>query len=274
MARKGVFGARLSRAATLLLGAGVLFLAAVPVQVTGTGIDLYGLLVVGVLLLVAERTAGDWVANMVGPVGTALIFAVVAAAVIAYLLSDGGRKRVEHSMTIAAAYGYRPVYFVAHRKLDSNEKADERIAREVRTAAPDPAPAPQAASAAASSNELPAPPEPAPPDGARPVPFSFTRAPRELASPRLTADPELAELGDDVTVRFSVAGRPRKMPADVTFFVNGLMLGSAPVGADGRAQVRWHPRVPGQYQLRAEIGVSSLETNIVNTTVQVLPRGR
>ena len=276
MAPSAMFGIPMTRATTILLAVGVLVLAAVPVQVTRTGIDLYALLFAGVLLLVVERTVGDWVANLVGPVGTALLFAVVAAGGVAYLLSDGGRKRVEGSMMVASAYGYHPVYFVPDRAThpDDDSPPPERAARRPPPDTHVTSPPPAAPSAPAVRDKPPMTPQSPPIDGARQVPFSFARAPRELATARLIAEPELAQLGDEIVVRLMVAGVPKRMPQTVTFFVNGLTLSREAVEPDGTAEVRWRPRVPGQYQLRAEISASSLDLSAFNTTVHVLPRAR
>jgi hypothetical protein len=276
MVPKPVFRGRRALFITLGSAIGVLLLAAVPVQVTGSGIDLYALLVAGVLLLVAERTAGDWVANLLGPAGTALAFALVAAAGVAYLLSDGGQKRAERFMVVAEAHGYRPAYFkLEHNDLDDAQKeAAERVAQ-----LSDPFPPAQTAATPASSGTPSASGEAA---SARATPQSansgfsvfFSGRPREEATGRLVADPELAQPNDDVRLRFVVIGQPKKMPTEVIFSVNGIFLSRQRVGPKGTAEAHWHPRLPGEYHARADTDDSSLEARGFNIKVQVVPSRR
>jgi hypothetical protein len=267
MVLKPVFRGRRALLITLGSATGVLLLAAVPVQVTGSGIDLYALLLAGVLLLVVERTLGDWVANVLGPAGTALAFAIVAAGGVAYLLSDGGRKRAERFMVVAEAHGYRPAYFKSDDNLERAEKeAAERVAH--LPDVPDPAPV----SSAPDSDVKPAAAAPQAANSGFGV--FFSGRPREEATARLIAEPDLALLEDDVRLRFVVIGHPKRMPSDVTFSVNGLFLSRQVVRPNGTAEAHWHPRLPGEYQLRAETSDSSLELRGFNATVQVLPRKR
>jgi len=56
----------------------VLFVAALFVQLTHAGIDIFLMLVAGFILLVLERTLGDWIAESVGAPATVLIFTVLA----------------------------------------------------------------------------------------------------------------------------------------------------------------------------------------------------
>jgi hypothetical protein len=273
MVRARVFRGRHALPATLLSAVGVLVLAAVPVQVTGSGIDLYALLFAGVLLLVVERTAGDWVANVLGPAGTALAFAIVAAAGVAYLLSDGGRKRAEHVMAVAEAHGYRAAYFKSEQKLkaDPQEELAERVAHvPVAPGSVPDAPAPSPSSTTPVSDEAQS--SQAQPSGSGLQLFSFGGGSREQATARLTAVPELAQLGDEIRLRFRVIGQPKKMPSGVSFYVNGMLVAHESVGPDGIAETQWRPRVPGQYRLRAETSASSLESRGFDAAVQVLPR--
>ncbi len=85
--------------------------AAVVVQTTRIGIDILALLVAGFLLLLVERTVGDWVAERVGPAWTAFLFAVVAGLGVAYILSGSGRARAAGLFAAADARGYRALYF-------------------------------------------------------------------------------------------------------------------------------------------------------------------
>ena len=118
MARKRV--AKPSRVSAPILWMGLcVVLATVVVQTTRSGIDILALLIAGFILLVLERTLGDWVAESVGPAPTALIFALVAGICVAYVTTDSGRGRAERLLVAAEARGYRAAYF---RQPTGNEK--------------------------------------------------------------------------------------------------------------------------------------------------------
>src|SRR6266545_1681815 len=90
----------------------VLFVAALFVQLTHAGIDIFLMLVAGFILLVLERTLGDWIAESVGAPATVLIFAVLAGLAVLYTLSADGRAKANRLFAAAESRGYRPVYFV------------------------------------------------------------------------------------------------------------------------------------------------------------------
>ena len=268
------------RALTFLCAAGVLLLAAVPVQVTGKGIDLYALLCAGVALLVVERTVGDWIADFLGPAGTALAFAIVAAGGVAGLLSERGQKGAQRFIAVAEEHGYQPAYFKTEPDHEAdNARADRsaqipdpsgRLARsQPEPAAAQPAPASPSASATEGSTSTPQSSA-----GSGWTLFAYRRGTPDRATARLTTEPDLAETGDEVTLRFRIVGTPGKPPSSVSFYANGILLGRVPLAANGTAEARWRPRVPGQYQLRAETSASSLVQTSFSAAVQVLPRGR
>jgi hypothetical protein len=279
MARKPVFRGRRGLPLTLLSALGVLVLAAVPVQVTGKGIDLYALLSAGVLLLVVERTVGDWVANVLGPIGTALAFAIVAAAGVAYLLSDSGRKRAEHFMAVAEAHGYQAAYF----KMDPDRSNPERE-EFARAAAAFHDPAASPASTTATADAHPAQAAGPPSDASASAPaarpaasgwklFSFSRS-RNVVTARVTSDPDLVQAGEEVVIRFRIIGKSERPPSSVDFLANGVVFAHTPVQPDGTAEARWRPKLPGQYQLRVETTPSDLDAMKYDATLQVLPSRR
>jgi hypothetical protein len=90
----------------------VLFVAALFVQLTHAGIDVFLMLAAGFVLLVLERTLGDWIAESVGAPATVLIFTVFAGLAVAYALSADGRAKANRFFAAAQSRGYRPVYFV------------------------------------------------------------------------------------------------------------------------------------------------------------------
>src|SRR5947209_10604657 len=93
-------------------GMAVLFVAALVVQLTHAGIDIFLVLAAAFVLLVLERTLGDWIAESVGAAGTALIFALFAALSVAYAMSTDGRAKANRFFATAESRGYRPMYFV------------------------------------------------------------------------------------------------------------------------------------------------------------------
>src|SRR5438477_2824505 len=105
----------------------VLFIAALLVQLTHAGIDIFLVLAAIFVLLVLERTLGDWIAESVGAAGTALIFALVAALSVAYALSADGRAKANRFFATAESRGYRPLYFVIDDP--SSSSSDTQIAR-------------------------------------------------------------------------------------------------------------------------------------------------
>src|SRR6476620_6874276 len=86
-------------------GMAVLFVAALAVQVTHTGIDIFLVLFSGFVLLVVERTLGDWIAESIGAPATALVFAIVAALAVAYGMSTNGRAKANRFFASAESRG-------------------------------------------------------------------------------------------------------------------------------------------------------------------------
>src|SRR5262245_56820924 len=93
MARLRLYRPKLSRP---LLWAGLcVAAAALTVQITRTGVDVLALMLAGFLLLLLERTVGDWIAESLGPATTALVFAAVAGFGVWYVMTAGGRAKVQ-----------------------------------------------------------------------------------------------------------------------------------------------------------------------------------
>ena len=96
-----------------------LLVAAVAVQVTRTGVDILALLVGGFVLLLIERTLGDWVADTLGPIPTVLVFIAVAGLGVAYATAEGGRARLRRVFAAADAQGYHTAYFSLEDETDT-----------------------------------------------------------------------------------------------------------------------------------------------------------
>ena len=95
----------------LVWAGATLLVATLAVLITHTGIDLLGLLVALAVLLLIERTLGDWIADNVGPLTTVVIFTGVAALGVMYVSTAGGRGRVRRVFAAAEARGYHTAYF-------------------------------------------------------------------------------------------------------------------------------------------------------------------
>src|SRR5690348_15544051 len=95
----------------LIWAFGVLVLAGVPVQISGTGIDIFVLLTAGAVLFALERTLGDAVAEFVGPVGAALLFCAMGGLGVGYVLTNSGQQRAKRFLAAAEARGYEPLVF-------------------------------------------------------------------------------------------------------------------------------------------------------------------
>ena len=88
------------------VGRARLLVAAVAVQVTRTGAPYPRAARGGFVLLLIERTLGDWVADTLGPIPTVLVFIAVAGLGVAYATAEGGRARLRRAFAAADAQGY------------------------------------------------------------------------------------------------------------------------------------------------------------------------
>src|SRR4051794_13855377 len=99
------------RLSTPIVWAGLaVCLSAVFVQTTRSGLDILVLLVAAFVLLVLERTLGDWIADTLGSGPAALIFAGIALGGLLYVSSGSGRASAARFFAGAQARGYRAAY--------------------------------------------------------------------------------------------------------------------------------------------------------------------
>jgi hypothetical protein len=249
----------------------VLLLAGVPVQVTGTGIDLFALLAAGALLFTIERTVGDAVAEFVGPIGAAVLFCAIAAIGFGYMLTDSGQGRAKRLLAAAEARGYQPVFFTGDR---TPKDAPNDVSRAGRPE--DGARSPSSAAAANDVEVRPAVSDPSPPPSdAVPVSpglFSRFRGP-EIPLARLTVSPRIVAAGETVNMEVRFIGRAIALRGPVVFFVNDREVGRSAPDANGIASARTTPRVPGTYTaaIRLPSGTRATAPGPVSFTV-VPPR--
>jgi hypothetical protein len=255
-------------------GMAILVGAALTVQFTHTGIDIFLVLVAGFVLLVLERTLGDWIAESLGPPATVLVFALLASLAVLYAVSAEGKARANRFFAIAESRGYHPLYFVVE---DPSETKDDKTAKGRGADAVAAATAGRAAPPAGTGDSSPA-------SGAAsgvavsPGIFSWGSSPDRSKHLRLRAEPDVVSGGQPVTLRATLESDPSKdTPKDtpttaltVIFTVNGGVVAKVPFDAAGNASAQFTTEVPGQYTARSRMS-GSMFGQEVSATFNVLP---
>jgi hypothetical protein len=257
----------------ILWVAAVLMLAGVPVQVTGVGIDLFALIFVAASLFVIERTAGDAVAEFIGPIGTAVLFCVVAAAGFGYMLTESGQVRAKRFFAAAEARGYEPLYLTADR-TQGQKGPDPSVARPpvgLTHESPSRTPTVDVARNAATSERPPSEPSSAPPAEGTVVSTSFFSrwTSSEVPLARLTVSPPILAAGEIVNIEVRFIGTHVMLKAPIVFFVDGREIGRADLDARGIAAARVAEQIPGTYQasVRLPAGTRATTPGVVSFTV-------
>jgi hypothetical protein len=271
MARFGVlFGNRGLR--PIGWGIAVLFVAALFVQLTHAGIDLFLMLAAGFVLLVLERTLGDWIAESVGAPGTVLIFALLAALAVTYAASADGRAKANRLFAVAESRGYRPVYFVVDGPATRRDAG--RVGSAIADSAIGTSGNPTPAAAEKSDGQTPA----ANPTGDAPVSRSILdwsgSGPDKTIRLRLRADPDVIVTGQTVTLRATIESGVRKDPTVALFTVNGDVTAKVPFDASGNASTPFTAVVPGQYTARLRLLSGAIFGQEVSASFNVLPGAR
>jgi hypothetical protein len=236
--------------------------AAIVVQTTKSGVDILALLVAAFALLLLERTVGDWVADTLGPLPTALLFGAIAVVGVIYFSSDSGRGQAGRFFAAAEARGYHTAYFrVDHPPSDGGMPAvtvarpGDAIATAVEAA---PAADVSVGSQVASADARPG---------------VANRAPERPASgvrlARLHVVPEIAVIGQAIALRIDVSSNGDGVVPTVQFSIDGHPIGTAAPSSSGVASLEWSTRVPGQYVVRARVPSGDSASALVT----VLPGG-
>jgi hypothetical protein len=248
-------------------GMAVLFVAALAVQMTHTGIDVFLVLVTGFVLLVLERTLGDWIAESIGAPATALVFAIFAALAVAYAMSGNGRAKANRFFASAESRGYRPLYFVVDESTDDAGGGKVTGRGTSRSGA-----AGNAAPAGKGDGSAPAA---VATGGASPAPgiFDWPKSPDRSRHLRLRADPEVAASGNLVTLRATLESPDRKDSLVAVFTVNGAALAKVPFDSSGNASAQFEATVPGLYTARAHVSPGAILGQDVSASFNVLPAG-
>ena len=264
--------------------------AAIVVLVTRNGIDVLGLLVALFVLLLVERTVGDWVAETVGPIPTILIFVTIAAIGVTYVSTDRGRSRLRRIFVAAEALGYHTAYFSFDEEGGAPDRVDAgtvgaSLSRPIQASAPpiegsgsSGAATPSPSAQSAQISEPAATPTPDKANAA----VSSTRSASRSEVPsqaggvhiiRLTVTPELAVTGQRLVFRADVTSDGTGVLPEVEFSVDGKSIGQVKPDAGGAAVARWTTKVPGQYVVRARPSGGWLG-NASSATLNVLPAAR
>ena len=270
--------------------------AAVVVQVTRTGVDILALLMGGFVLLLIERTLGDWVADRLGPVPTVVIFIAVACLGVAYATAEGGRARLRRVFAAADAQGYHTVYFSLDDETDTGTAGALRVplsgsvpappgaagslpAAESRPAShpptaltPAPTPTspassvPPASASGASGTSSPAPVAPSSSDNA-----PAARQAGNVHIARLTVLPALGVVGETVVFHADLSSDGTGALPSVEFSVDGHPVAVVTPDAHGVASARWNTRVPGQYVIRAGLSGALVGAQRASAVLSILP---
>jgi hypothetical protein len=258
--------------------------AAIVVEATRTGIDVLALLIAAFLLLVIERTLGDWVADSLGPAPTVLIFVAIAALGVTYVTTKDGRSRTQRLFALADAHGYHTLYFSLDDETEvgpasrtvSNVAAAPRIHDAPLQAPPPSAATPPnvTASSHATAGTATAPAAAsgtagvAAPNANQPEPAEGARI------ERLQVVPEVALVGQALLFRVTIhSEKPGTLP-DVEFSVNSRSLAKVTPDAQGVAVTSWKTMVPGQYAVRARLAGKYFGGTAVSAALNVLPAKR
>jgi hypothetical protein len=251
----------------LVWAAGAVLVLAGIVQATGAGIDLLALAVVCLILFAFERSVGDWVAEIAGPVGGAVLFAVLGLGLSWYFLaSTTGRSQADRFFLEAEKRGYSTIYYEARPNAEGANASASKPAppedpqqakggSQTQPAANSNGDAQKAAAsgpateaASAATNEA----------KGRVSEFArsfFARDPNAPPAPTtivLTISPTKLEIPYQATLKAIVqsAGAPVGF-GNVDFTANGLGAGRIRLATNGAATTIFVPRIAGSYEFRA-----------------------
>jgi hypothetical protein len=233
--------------------------AAVAVQLTRSGVDVLAVLVAGFLLLVLERTAGDWIADTVGEAPVAVLFGGIAVLGLAYVQTPSGRSYASRLFSAAEARGYRTAYFTVGATPTARNVAGGSPRAATRPSA---APVTGATSPAGKAGQALTAPV-----ASRGEETGGSRVPR-LGRLRIT--PEVSVTDREVALTVDATGGAEEIP-DVEFSVDGRSVGRSPF-VNGVATLRWKTRVPGRYTVRVRFAHGLIGSG-TSAFLNVLPGG-
>ena len=258
-----------SRTAAAVLGVIILISGGALVQASGVGIDILAVAVVAGVLLLLDRTVGDWLADRSNSTVPNLLFAGLLAVLVSLLfLTRTGAEWMDKFLKFGEEKGYQGLWIKSHPVAASEPAAAgvtggtrSTASVGVRTSA-----APHHSSRApslrmrssgrGSPDTLPA----ASTSGSRAVAThadpqggpTSSRSTGEATTTVVNVTPRSARPGEDVAVRAVVTragGRVRS--GSVEFSVNGVVHSSASITGDGTASVVLRGLGPGLFSIHA-----------------------
>jgi hypothetical protein len=257
----------------------VLILTGVPVQITGVGIDLFALLLAGSLLFLVERTVGDGVAELIGPVGAATLFCAIAAAGFGYMLTATGQAQGKRVMAIAQSHGYQPLYFKSASPEDEKDRRRQPIkpaglpAREPKPASPDVALATATPADRKNGVEPAASSSGPPPAVVTPGLLGLFKT-KELPLARLIVTPRVVSSSEPVRLELRFVGPPVTLTGSIAFLVNGREIARAEPDASGAITAQTREIIPGPYEASARLPGGTRATPPGAVSFTVLPPRR
>jgi Bacterial Ig-like domain (group 3) len=256
---------------TPLLWAGVPVIGlTISVGVTGTGIDVLFVAVGCLLLFALERTAGDWLGELVGSTTAGVIFAAAGVGCVWYFFfSASGSAQTTRVFAAAEERGYKTAYYDTTPPDPNRSPAGSAS----QTTAPVPgrtaptdasasaAPAPTAGGAVEThpNGEKPGAAEP-PRGDSKPTETTFSalmpwQHPRDAPAPRptvivVTTQPSRILMGRRVSLHATVASEGRPVLAGmVEFSVDGIGAGASRLDASGAAEKIYSTFIAGTYSV-------------------------
>jgi hypothetical protein len=277
-----------------------ILVAAIVVEVTRTGVDILALLVGGFLLLVIERTLGDWIADSLGPLPTVLIFIAIASLAVTYATAEGGRSRLRRVFTAADEHGYHTLYFSLDDDTSGEAAGSVNLsaggsgprtpstgappvsasrppARQPVGSAPAVASAPAASPVSSSAGTPTSTPSVSAVSNPAPEAHSSNAsppAPRQAGNvriQRLRVLPEVGVVGESLVFRADVSSDGAGALPAVEFSVDGHTIAVVKPDERGVASARWKTRVPGQYVVRAGLAGALFGAQRASAVLSVLP---
>ena len=258
--------------AELLWTVAALVLAALVVQITGTGVDILALMTLGAAIVLFDHAYGDKFTDVVGP--TFWSVALVALALLGgwgIVKKNGAADRFFRS---AQRAGYETLYYDSSLKKEIDLP---QSAASVSTAS---------TSGAGDSDAVPGASRPQGGDIATPAGLRTSGAPPLLTVPTLRPwreakkevllrieAPEIAATGSTITIRarLTTEGQPIQ-GASVAVTADDRLIGQIQTDEHGTASTSFSARAPGQYQLRAHFsGTAELQKTSAAAVLHIIP---
>ena len=227
---------------------------AVAVELTRTGLDILVLVVVGLIVILVERTVGDWMGELLGSGLTTLVLGTTLAAVAWVLFEEGGPA--DRFFAAAEERGYRTSYYEV-----PGQPPPPKQAVAVASTGATPAPSPNRTSRAGSTAQRsptasgPAagesPQEPSPTNGDS-NPAAWLLGSRLATTQLILRVPTPAMTGERIQVRARLTSDSRPVAGvPIDFTANSRPIATATTNHDGVATATFSADIVGRYHINA-----------------------